>query len=366
MRIGVNALYLIHGGVGGTEIYLRNLLHSLASIDNQNQYVVFTDPDADTDLVPAAFTHVRAPVSSRFRPARILWEQTGLPYEIYRRGIDVLLNPGFTAPIAAPCPQVTVVHDLQYKRHPEHFRWFELPFWELLVYGAAKRSRLLLVDSGSTRNDLLRFFNVPENRVRVTPLGVEQEFFHLERRPEPFLLTVSTLHPHKNLDCLLRAFGAFHKDHPEFRLVVAGLRGFAAAQLEKQRKAEGLDAVVQFTGWIPRESLYDLYRRAWAFVYPSTFEGFGLPVLEALAAGVPCACSGIEPIRSISAGAALHFDPKREDELRSALERIAMDEPLRTQLAAEGPQRAAMFSWKSTAEKTLRALTDAGESGGLG
>jgi glycosyltransferase involved in cell wall biosynthesis len=359
MRIGVNALYLIPGGVGGTEIYLHNLLRALAAIDHSNQYVVFTNRETDASLVPEAFQHAPMPVPARFRPARILWEQTVLPAAVWRRRIDVLLNPGFTAPLLARCPQVTMMHDLQYKRRPEHFRWHELPFWKLLVYASMKRSRLLLANSGATRNDLLHFFRLPEERVRVTPLGVEDVFFTLARRPERFLLSVSTLHPHKNLNRLLTAFAAFRQRRPDFRLILVGLRGFAAAELEKQRDAAGLGEAVEFTGWIPRQQLYELYERAWAFIYPSTFEGFGIPVLEALAAGVPCACSRIEPLRSIAAGAALHFDPFREDEVCAALERISFDDELRASLSVAGPQRAALFTWRTTAEKTLRALTDA-------
>ena len=359
MRIGVNALYLIPGGVGGTEIYLRNLLRSLAAIDRNNQYLVFTNRETDATLVPDAFQHVRMRVPARFRPARILWEQTVLAAAVWRERIDVLLNPGFTAPVLAPCPQVTMMHDLQYKRRPEHFRWHDLPFWKLLVYVSVKRSRLLLANSGTTRNDLLHFFRLSDARVRVTALGVEDPFFTLKRRPERFLLSVSTLHPHKNLDRLLAAFAAFHSKQPEFRLVIVGLRGFAAADLERQRDAAGLREVVEFTGWIPRERLYDWYARAWAFVYPSTFEGFGIPVLEALAAGIPCACSGIEPLRSIAAGAVIHFDPVRTDQICDALERISLDDTLRASLSVAGPQRAALFTWKNTAEKTLRALADA-------
>ena len=129
-------------------------------------------------------------------------------------------------------------------------------------------------------------------------LGVDPVFFELagRRRPEPFLLAVSTLHPHKNLDGLLRAFAEFHRERPEFRLAVCGLHGFFAGPLHELRERLGLADAVEFPGWIPREELHDLYARAWAFVYPSLFEGFGIPVLEAMAAGVPTACSDIEPI----------------------------------------------------------------------
>src|ERR1700704_1069979 len=139
MRIGVNALYLIPGAVGGTEIYLRNLLRALAEIDSANEYFIFSNRETDEDLAPhqANFQFVQQPVRATIRPARILWEQTLLPLGVAARQVDVLLNPGFTAPIVCGCPQVTVFHDMQHKRHPEHFRWFDLPFWNFLLFWSA-------------------------------------------------------------------------------------------------------------------------------------------------------------------------------------------------------------------------------------
>ena len=136
-RIGVNALYLIPGGVGGTEIYLRSLLAALARIDSINQYVVYSNRETGTTLAPSAsnFLSVCLPVRAVNRPRRILFEQFALPGRLGSDRIDVLLNPGFTAPAWAPCPQVTVIHDLQHKRHPEYFRWFDLPFWASMFFG---------------------------------------------------------------------------------------------------------------------------------------------------------------------------------------------------------------------------------------
>ena len=189
----------------------------------------------------------------------------------------------------------------------------------------------------------------------MIPHGVDAAFAAVRerRRPEPFLLSVSTLHPHENLDGLLRAFAAFHLRKPEFRLIVCGLHGFASGPLHELRRSLNLQDAVEFPGWIPRDSVYDLYARAWAFIYPSQFEGFGLPVLEALAAGVPAACSNIEPLAGIAGGAALLFDPLDPGAITQAMVRITEDEGLRSQLAEEGPQRAASFTWKAAAESTL-------------
>ena len=362
MRIGVNALYLIPGGVGGTEIYLRFLLAALAEIDAHNQYFVFTNRETGVDLVPAQanFTHVPQAVRAVNRPARLLWEQALLPLAAARLRLDVLFNPGFTAPLLCGCRQVTVFHDLQHKRHPEYFRWFDLPFWNFFLFWSAKVSRLVIAVSDATRDDLLRWYRLPASMVRTIPSGVDSRFFELaaRREPECFLLAVSTLHPHKNLDGLLRAFAIFREHHPEFRLVVSGIHGFFSPQLHALRESLQLGDSVEFPGWIPREELYDLYRRAAAFLYPSLFEGFGLPVLEALAAGVPTACSSIEPLDSIAGGAALKFDPFNIAAIAAAMQRLVEDGELRARLAAAGPSRAAQFRWRTTAELTLAALAE--------
>ena len=355
-RIGVNALYLIPGGVGGTEIYLRELLRALSGIDRVNEYFVFTNLETGSDLVPrqANFQWKPQAVRAQFRPARILWEQMVLPLEASRYRLDVLFNPGFTAPILARCPCVTVFHDLQHKRHPEHFRWFDLPFWRLLLWASAHRSFKLIAVSEATRADLLRFYTLGAERILVIPHGVEAAFFRLDRaRLEPYLLCVSTLHPHKNLDGLIRAYARSKRG---FRLVLAGMRGFHTRALEALIEGLALGDAIELTGWIARDQLYRLYERALAFVFPSTFEGFGMPVLEAMAAAVPVACSDIPPLREVAGDAALFFDPLDEESILGALDRIVSDDALRARLAEAGPRRARQFTWERAAEQTLAAL----------
>jgi glycosyltransferase involved in cell wall biosynthesis len=362
LRIGVNALYLIPGGVGGTEIYLRSLLDALAAIDPLNRYFVFTNRETGAALAPQApnFTTFPQSVRAESRPARLLWEQTGLPLAAARAALDVMFNPGFTAPLLCGCPQVTVFHDLQHKRHPQHFRWFDLPFWNFCLFWSAQVSRRLIAVSEATAADLRRYYRLPPAKVTVVPHGVDPEFHRisLRRRPEPFLLAVSTLHPHKNLDGLLRAFAEFRRARPEFRLVVCGLHGFFTGPLHDLRDSLGLRGAVEFPGWIPRADLYDRFARAWAFLYPSRFEGFGMPVLEAMAAGVPTACSAIQPLIGIVQDAALTFDPSDPAALTEALLRISGDEALRSRLAASGPRRAADFSWEAAATATLQVLRE--------
>jgi glycosyltransferase involved in cell wall biosynthesis len=195
----------------------------------------------------------------------------------------------------------------------------------------------------------------------VIPHGVDPRLFAIgrQRRREgtaPLLLCVSTLHPHKNLERLIRAYHRLRQSRPELRLVLAGLRGLRAREIERLIARLGLSDAVRVTGWVPREELYELFLRAHAFVYPSTFEGFGMPVLEALAAGIPSACSAIDPIRTIAGGAALLFDPLDDAAMLAALVRITSEGGLRERLARDGPLRAAQFSWEAAAEATLDSL----------
>lgn len=365
LRIGVNALYLIPGGVGGTEIYLRRLLAALAERGGPDEFFLYTNRETGADLVPVSprFHHRPQPVRAVVRPARLLWEQTGLARAVRRDRLDVLLNPGFTGPGWVPCPFVTVFHDLQHRRHPEHFRWFDLPFWELFLGLAVRRSRRLISVSEATRKDLLQHYGVSPDVVDVVPHGVEERFLAIGRarvahsaRPGRMLLCVSTLHPHKNLERLVAVFACLRRERPEWRLVLAGMRGFQAEAVERRIAAEGLGEAVRVTGWIPREELFGLYAEADAFVYPSTFEGFGMPVLEALAAALPVGCSDIPPLREVAGNCALLFPPTEERAMLDCMRRLTGDDQLRSELSVRGPQRASAFTWAATAERTLDSL----------
>jgi glycosyltransferase involved in cell wall biosynthesis len=346
LRIGVNALYLIPGGVGGTEIYLRNLLRAMSDIDSENQYIVFTNRETGADLVPDApnFVHAPQPVRASFRPGRILWEQIALPFAARKHRLNVLFNPGFTAPLLCSCPMVTVFHDLQHKRHPEYFRWFDLPFWNFFVWASARRSRGAISVSVATHDDLQRFYG---RASEVIYHGVEREFIEIasHREPKDYLLCVSTTHPHKNLERLLRVHAQM-KNAP--RLILTGVRGFAAKEIESLAGDS-----VEIKGWVPREQLHQLYREALGFIYPSTFEGFGMPVLEAMAAGVPVACSDIPPLREIARSTVHFFDPANDREIRDALLLLASGK-----ISTEASRnRAAQFTWRKTARATLDYLS---------
>jgi glycosyltransferase involved in cell wall biosynthesis len=366
LRIGINALYLIPGGVGGTEIYLRSLMAALSAIDSRNRYVVYVNRETGTDLCLDApnFSVSVQPVRASVRPCRILWEQFAMPWLIRRDRLDVVLCPGFTMPLAIRCPAVVVFHDLQHKRYPQHFRWFELPFWEFFLWASAHRARRLIAVSEATRRDLHFYYKVTDGKVDVVRHGVDERFVEISRSrsqssTDPFFLCVSTSHAHKNLDRLIRAFAEFHRERPQFRLVIAGMRGHHSKTLERLVRELDLKRSVRFTGWIPREDLYNLFRTAHSFIYPSSFEGFGMPVIEALAAGIPTACSEIPSLTEFVGRAALRFDPADVGAIREAMERIVSDDKLRADLSTEGPDLASRFSWETSARETLTVLEEA-------
>ncbi len=221
---------------------------------------------------------------------------------------------------------------------------------------AAHRSHRLIAVSEATRSDLLHFYRIPKERIAVVHHGVKPAFSQLDRlHTESYLLCVSTLHPHKNLVRLIRAYGRKKRN---FQLILVGLRGFQAEAIEQLVEELVLRDCIQITGWVPREKLYSLYRRARAFVYPSTFEGFGMPVLEAMAAGIPVACSDIPPLREVAGDAALFFDPLDEEAIASAIERLMDDTSVQERLAHAGRERALGFTWRKSAELTLEVLRD--------
>ncbi len=359
-RIGVNALYLLPGIVGGTEVYLRQLLAALAEIDAANQYFVLTNRETGSGLVPRRpnFHCVPQGVRATSRPHRILWEQTLLPGRVSRLKLDVLLNPGYTGPLLCPCPTVTVFHDLQHLRHPENFSRFERLALRSLLWGSAHRSQRLIAVSEVTAADLVASYGVPQTKVSVIRHGVDLVLFSLDRsRTERFILCVSALRPNKNLERLIRAFAGSGLDH---ELLLVGPSGSCEGALRSRVAALNLQSRVKITGWVSSDELLRLYRGAHAVVYPSLFEGFGLPVLEAMAAGIPVACSDIAPLRELAGDVALLFDPHNEDAMAAALRRICEDTELRSRISAAGPARARLYTWRRAAEQTLATLLMSG------
>jgi len=362
LRIGVNALYLIPGGVGGTEVYLRNLLRAMVAKPRGHSIFLFTNREFGRDVgyESRALTVVETGVSGTSRPMRLLYEQTGLPWQALRAGVDVMLNPGFTSPALLTKPNVTMIHDLQHHHHPEYFKPNDLKAWRLMVWLSTKRSARLMTVSEASREDIHAVYGYPLDRLQAAEPGVEPEYYTLERKNvEPLVLCVSTLHPHKNLERLVDAFAEFRLKRKEYKMVLAGMRGFHADAVERRIDEAGVRESVTVTGWLSRAGVMALYARARMAVFPSTFEGFGMPVIEAMAAGVPLITSDVRPMKDTTGDTALLFPPEDTKALAATMEKLAASETVRNTLAARARKRAAVFTWERAAAITLDTLEKA-------
>ncbi len=356
--------------------HLRNLLAALSAIDRRNIYYVFTNRETGDDLSPPAenFHTVRSVVPARVRPLRLLWEQAVFPWHELRRRLDVVFSPGFTAPLATMARKVTVIHDLQHKRLPRNFGPVERQAWNFAVWSAVRASDRLVTPSEHVKADLAHVYRVPEDRVSVIQHGVEESFYGLKENAaygedllaaakipdRRYLLAMSTLHPHKNWERLLEAYAKLAGQGIEEHLVIAGLPGKSWDRIVDRIQTGGLRDRVHLVGWTPRPVLSALFKYAEALVFPSMFEGFGIPVIEAMAAGLPVACSDIPVLREVAGDGAIFFDPLSVDRIAEAVARVLSDAALRNQLVERGRIRAEGLTWRAAAERTLAALLEVG------
>ena len=305
----------------------------------------------------------------------LVWEQTLLKRMTRKAGIDLLFNPANVAPLNAPVPSVVTIHDLAFLLFPEYFsRTFAL-YYRTVVPRIAAQAARVLTDSNSTKTDLINYLDVPEEKIAVVPLGVSPEFrrrilkSELEevrarhKLPARFFLSISSLEPRKNLGRLLEAYRMLPEEIArEHALVLAGAgnRIFADSGLSK-----GLAAVrngkVYIPGYIPDQDLPAIYRMSTALVFPSLYEGFGLPVLEAMSASTPVVTSSRASLPEVAGHAAVQIDPESAEEIAAAMELLASDSGTRKLLIERGKKRAAGFTWEKTAAQTLEVLRSAGD-----
>jgi glycosyltransferase involved in cell wall biosynthesis len=305
-----------------------------------------------------------------------LWLQTTLPRRIRRWGADVLVAALTIGPARGAVPYVSVVHDLTPLTHPEWHAGRTLlgfvPLWERTVERAAR----FLCVSETTARDLVARYPETAPRVRVAHNGVDAEFFSPAHDPaarqrtrqrhagdHPFILYLGTLEPRKNVEALViaceRIWGR-RRSRPD--LVLAGGAGWKTGRLHRQIARSAYRDKIHVTGYATRDAARELYRAAEVFVYPSLAEGFGLPVLEAMACGTPVVASTADALREVGGDAALYAPPREPETLAGQIERALDDEALRRLCAAAGPARAAHFSWESAAEKTAAAVAEAAEA----
>ncbi len=366
-HIGLNLIFLVPGETGGMEVAARELIPALvAEAPGGMRFTAFINRETAAakdgpwgELLPA----VTVPVNARNRVQWVLGEQTLLPAAAMRAGVDLVHSLASTAPLWGRFRRVVTVHDLIYARFPEAHAGIRDKGMKVLVPQAARRSDRVIADSLSTRDDLIEMLGIRADRIDVVPLGLgsvrraapidERETrarFDLgERR---VLLSLSAKRPHKNLLALIGALTRISAAERPV-LVLAGYPTVHEAELRERVASKGLAADVRFPEWLSAEELEGLWALAEVFVFPSLYEGFGLPVLEAMARGVPVACSDASSLPEVTGEAALLFDPHDESAIAEALQRLLGDRALREQLRARGLARVADFTWPRTARLTL-------------
>jgi glycosyltransferase involved in cell wall biosynthesis len=371
-HIGLNLIFLVPGETGGMEIAARELIPALLSQAPPHvRFTAFVNREAASaggpwgQLLPA----VTVPVNARNRAQWVLGEQALLPRLAGRAGVDLLHSLASTAPVGGRFRRVVTVHDLIYARYPEAHEGLRAKGMRLLVPAAARRAHRVIADSRSTADDLVALVHVDAARIDVVPLGLGS----VKREPplgeaavrarcalgtRDVLLSLSAKRPHKNLAALIGALGRMPAERRPL-LVLAGYPTFHEDELRARAAAAGLADDVRFAGWLEGAEVEGLWALARAFVFPSLYEGFGLPVLEAMARSVPVACSDASSLPEVAGDAALLFDPHDESAIALALERILYDEELRALLRARGQERARAFTWERTARLTLESYARA-------
>ncbi len=313
------------------------------------------------ELLPS----VTVPVNAHNRVQWVLGEQALLPALAARAGVELVHSLASTAPLWGRFRRVVTVHDLIYARFPDAHAGLRDKGMRVLVPAAVRRSNRVMADSQSTRLDLIALLGVDPDRVDVVPLGLGtvrreepmaehqvRERFQLGERTA--VLSLSAKRPHKNLLALIGALGGLAREERPV-LVLSGYPTTHEAELRDRVRTLGLDDDVRFPSWLSVEELEGLWAIARAFVFPSLYEGFGLPVLEAMARGVPVACSNASSLPEVAGDAALLFDPSDEAAIGAALGRLLSDQVLAQTLRARGLERVRRFTWERTARLTLES-----------
>jgi glycosyltransferase involved in cell wall biosynthesis len=359
MLIALNLLYLIPGVVGGTETYATSLIHALAKEDDENEYVVFVNKGAaDLDVTPGPnFQRVVCPFIALRRIVRYGWEQGIFPFQLRNRRPDLVHSLGYVSPLAGPGPQVVTVPDLNYIRHQGRHTAAGRRVLRFFVEQTVKRADHVITISEFSRDEIVKNLDVAEDKVTVTHLAGRESSNGAPAAHEdppsiaaPYIMAFSSLSAHKNLPRLVAAFQKIvdvvpHSlvlvghmpEHPEFRAELEGAIGDR----------------IRFTGYLPDDQVMALMQNASLFAFPSLYEGFGLPILDAQHAGVPVTCSAVAALPEVAGDGAFLFDPMSVDAVADALKVCLLDLDLRESLIEKGFRNAAKFSWDKTARETL-------------
>lgn len=363
----------------GISHYIYQLLRHLPQADPELAYTVFTN-EGSGQLASVLRYPTRLPT---VRPVvRILWEQALQPWAVRRAGLDLLHGLAYVLPLWLTVPAVVTIYDLTVFQVPDRFRSANRSYLRLMTRLSARRARMVCAISESTRGDIVRRLGVPRERVKVVYPGCDPQFappaadevaaFRARRGlPERFVLYLGTLEPRKNVPALIRAFAeVVRADRREFQhhLVLAGAKGWHYADVFAEVERLGLQDRVHFPGFVPADEQPLWYAAAEVFVYPSLYEGFGLPVLEAMACGTPVLTSNAASLPEVVGTAGLTVAPQNESALAEHLRRLLQEPALRAALREGGLQRARSFSWLAAAHaqtRVYRAVLDNSAEGSV-
>lgn len=360
-RIAIDA-HMVGTHETGNETYIRGLIQGLRAVDAGNEYLLYT---TDPGLLPTALT------GENFRPRRIAPGSNiprlgyAMPRAAWHDRLD-LLHVTYTLPPLLRCRSVVAVHDISYVFFPEAFSPRDRFLLSMTVPLSMRRASRVVTLSEATRRDIIRHYKVPGRQVVAIPLAAEEHFRPVRDDatlarvraqyglPERYILAVGNLQPRKNLGRLIEAFAALRRDgRIAHRLALVGKGLWKESEVFGTIREHGLQEEVIATGYIPDADLPAIYSGADAFVYPSLYEGFGLPPVEAMACGAPVITSNTSALPEVVGDAAITVTPTDTGAIAAALERVLGDEGLRRELRARGYERVARFTWRETARRTL-------------
>jgi glycosyltransferase involved in cell wall biosynthesis len=364
MRFSVDA-HAIGCHLTGNEVYIRNLLDEFARLDRTSDFIAYVSKPGAHLQVPKSIT--TSQVSEN--PFRRLG--LDLPMKLRYDRPD-LLHVQYTGPIGCSVPLVVSVHDVSYLEHPQYFTRFRSTQLRLTVKRTVETAARILTPSEFSRRAILRHYKLDEHKVVVVPNAVSSSFRPVERESAaavieekfgikgPFVLTVGDLQPRKNHLGLLHAFEETLRQHPHLphRLVFVGKETWYSKELHRAVLRSNVAGRVHFTGFVEDPELLQFYGACDLFVFPSFYEGFGLPILEAMACGRAVACSSATAMPEVANAAGILFDPYSVPEMARAIADVLLDDEMRVRLERLGTHRAASFTWERAAQRTLDVYYD--------
>ena len=372
MRIAIDYSAAVNQKAGVGRL-VRNQVLALAEVDSDNEYrLIYARPNlGSTPQFPRARNFVRREVRLRERWLTILWHRAKMPVpaDWFSGPVDVFHSPDFVLPPLRHARGILTVHDLAFLMRPECAHPRLRVYLEEVVPRSVRRADFIIADSENTRNDLVVLLGVPPTSIAVVPGGVEERFApitdattssrvrrYLGIGDARFILAIGMLEPRKNLNRLMDAFADLKKRPgvpSDLKLVLAGGKGWLFDGIFEHHAASPVRDDITFPGFIPDELLPGLYACADVFAFPSLYEGFGLPILEAMACGTPVVASRASCLPEVAEGAAVLIDPTNVESLADGLYRTLTEADLRADLIARGRERAAQYTWRAAALRLL-------------